>query len=177
MMHMRKMVKGLILILLVLIFLPFIYEINFYNEVKVRKDFVKNMTTEKNDGFFFVYETVKYPSNVEIIKLEKKSNITLGMTTDPWNLNFGVIPIGIESRRFINLANRKEEIYKVEIQIYGNISPMVDFDKNNFILRKDDEVKVTALLNSTLSKGTGKFMGEIDILSKRARMPFFNVIL
>lgn len=171
------MIKVLILIFIVLISLFLIYEGYFYNKFKVKKDFVSNMTTEKNVGLFFVYETVKYPSNVEIIKLEKKSNITLGMTTDPWNLNFGVIPIGIESRRFINLANKNEEIYKVEIQVYGNISPMVDFDKNNFILRKDDEVKVTALLNSTLSKGTGKFMGEIDILSKRARMPFFNVIL
>jgi hypothetical protein len=135
------------------------------------------MTTEKNDGIFFVYETVKYSSNVEIIKVENKSNITVGITNNPWDLNFGVIPIGILSKRFINLANGKEEIYKVEIHVYGNISPMISFDKNNFILRKDDEVKVTALLNSTLSKETGKYTGEINIISKRSKIPFFNVIL
>jgi len=177
MIRMRKMVKGLILILLVLISLPFIYEINFYNEIKGREDFVNNMTTEKNDGLFFVYETVRCPSNVEIIKLENKSNITLGMTNDPWNLNFGVIPVGIESRRFINLANKNEEIFKVEIHAYGNISPIVSFDRNNFILHKGEEMKVTTLLNSSLSNGTGKFMGEIDIFSRRAKIPFFNVIL
>lgn len=153
------------------------YEIYLYYGFDVKKDFVKNMTTEKNVGLFFEYETVKYPSNVEIIKLENKSNITLGMTNDPWNLNFGVIPVGIESQRFVNIANKNEEIYKVEIHVYGNISPMVSFDKNNFILRKGDEVKVTVLLNSTLSKETGKFMGEIDIVSIRVRIPFFNVIL
>jgi len=174
---MRKMIKGLITASLILISLILMYEIQLYPGFNVKKDFVKNMTTEKNVGLFFVYETVKYPSNVEIIKLENKSNITLGITGEPWNLNFGVIPVGIESRRFINLANKNEEIFRVEIYLYGNISPMVSFDRNNFILRKGDEVKVTALLNSTLSGGTGKFMGEIDIVSRRARIPFFNVIL
>jgi len=174
---MRKVIKGLILLFLVLIFLILIYEGYFYNKFKVKKDFVINMTTEKNFGIFFVYETVKYPSNVEIIKLENKSNITLGMTNDPWNLNFGVIPIGIESKRFINLANRNEGMYKVEIFVYGNISQMVNFNRNNFILRKGDEMEVTAMLNSTLSEGTGKYIGEIDIVSKKAKIPFLNVIL
>ncbi|MDI6826313.1 MAG: hypothetical protein QMD36_03945 [Candidatus Aenigmarchaeota archaeon] len=168
---MKKIIIGFILIFLI------ISGMYFYNKTKVKPDFVANMSTEKKVDLFFVYEIVKYPSNVEIIESEKKSNITLGMTGDPWNLNFGIIPIGTESRRFMNLANKKEEIYKVEIYVYGNISPMVSFDRNNFILRKGDEVKVTALLNSTLSKGAGKFMGEIDIVSKRARIPFLNVIL
>lgn len=175
---MKKFIKTLLLIplfliLFVLIFL--LYEINFYNYSNFKGDFVKNMTTEKNDGLFFVYETVRYPSNVEIIELENNSNLTLGLTNEPWNLNFGVMPVGILSKRFINLANGKEEIYKVEIHVYGNISPMVSFDKNNFILKKGDEMKVTALLNSTLSKETGKYIGEVDIISKRSKIPFFNV--
>jgi hypothetical protein len=177
---MKKVIKVLLLIplfLILVVLIVLLYEINFYNYVNFKRDFVNNMTTEKNAGLFFVYETVRYPSNVEIIKLESKSNFTLGLTNEPWNLNFGVIPIGILSKRFINLANRKEEIYKVEIHAYGNISPMVSFDRNNFILKKDDEVKVTAMLNSTLSKETGKYYGEIDIISKRNKLPFFNVIL
>lgn len=174
---MKKMIRGLILASLILISLILMYEIHLYYGFNIKKDFVKNMTTEKNSGIFFVYETVKYPSNVEIIKLENKSNISIGMTGDSWNLNFGVIPVGIENRRFINLANKNEGIYRVEIHVYGNISPMVSFDKNNIVLRKGDEVKITALLNSTLSERTGKFVGEIDVISKRSRIPLFNVIL
>jgi hypothetical protein len=99
------------------------------------------------------------------------------ITGDTCNLNFGVIPIGIESRRFLNLVNYKDENYKVEIQAYGNISPMISFDKNDFILHKGDELKITVLLNSTLSKETGNFTGEINIFSKGAKFSFLETFL
>lgn len=164
------------IILIILFFVLFIL-LSIFPESEVKTSFVTNLTVEKTEDLLFVYETVKYPSNVEIIKLRNKSNITVGITGDPWNLNFGFVPIGIESRRFINLANYKEENYRTEIRVYGNISPMISFDRNNIILHKGDELKVTVLLNSTLSTGIGNFTGEIDIVSKGAKFSFFEVFL
>ena len=164
------------IILIILFFVLFIL-LSIFPESEVKTSFVTNLTVEKTEDLLFVYETVKYPSNVEIIKLRNKSNITVGITGDPWNLNFGFVPIGIESRRFINLANYKEENYRTEIRVYGNISSMISFDRNNIILHKGDELKVTVLLNSTLSTRTGNFTGEIDIVSKGAKFSFLEVFL
>jgi hypothetical protein len=174
---MTPKMKKKIMIILLIILLFFLISLIFY-EPKVKTNFVKNLTVEKTEDLFFVYETVMYPSNVEIIKLGKdRSNISVGITGEPWNLNFGFVPIGVESRRFINLANYKEEKYKVEIQAYGNISPIISFDKNNFVLNKGDELKITVLLNSTLSTKTGNFTGEIDIVSKGAKFQFLEMFL
>jgi len=167
----KKLVALFVLIfLLVILFL-------LLPEPEVKTSFVTNVTVEKTENPFFVYETINYPTNVRIIKLENKSNITVGIVGDPWNLNFGFVPIGIESRRFINLANYKEQNYRVEIKAYGNISPMISFDKSNIILHKGDELKVTVLLNSTLSPKIGNFTGEIDIVSKGAKFSFLDVFL
>ncbi len=166
--------KLLIILLVILIFFLFILTIPG-NEVKT--NFVKNITSEKDQDLFFLYDISMYPSNVNIIKLKNKENITVGLVGDIWNLNFGHVPIGVESRRFINLANNKEENFRVTIKVYGNISPMINFDKNDFILHKGEEVKITVLLNSTLSPGAGNFTGEIDIISKKAKFPFLEVFL
>jgi hypothetical protein len=135
------------------------------------------MTSDKKADLFFVYDIVKYPANVEIVELKNESTIPLGMSCESYNLSFGIIPIGVKSKKIINLANDKEEIYKVEIYAYGNISPMVSFDRNNFILKKGDEIKVTVTVDSNLCKKPGKYFGEIDVVSKRARIPFLSVIL
>jgi len=164
------------IIILLIILVLFLIFLIFY-EPNVKTNFVENMTVEKTEDLFFVYETVMYPSNVQIIRLKNKSNITVGITGDPWNINFGLIPIGVESRRFVNLANYKNENYKVKINVYGNISPMISFDKNNFIMHKGDELKLTVLLNSTVSAKTGNFTGEIDIISKSVKFQFLEVFL
>ncbi len=170
------MEKILLIILIILFFLLFL-RVFYFPEPKIKTNFITNLTVEKTENPFFIHETIKYPTNVSIIKLMDKSNITVGMTVDPWNLNFGVVPIGVESRRFINLANYKEENYKVEIHAYGNISPMISFDRNNIILHKNDELKITVSLNSTLSTEIGNFTGEIDIVSKGAKFSFLEVFL
>ena len=170
------MKKIPIIILIILFFVLFLL-LSTFSGPKNKINFVENETVEKTEDPFFIYETIMYPTNVSIIKLENKTNITLGITGDPWNLNFGVVPIGVDSRRFINLANYKEENYKVEILVYGNISPMVSFDKNNIILHKGDELKVTALLNSTIATKKGSFTGEIDVISKGARYSFLEGLL
>jgi hypothetical protein len=54
---------------------------------------------------------------------------------------------------------------------------MISFDRNNIILHKGDELKVTVLLNSTLSTRTGNFTGEIDIVSKGIKFSFLEVFL
>jgi hypothetical protein len=94
------------------------------------------------------------------------------MTSD--NLEFGIIPLRSVSKRFLNLANGNETNDKIQLIATGNISPMVKFDKNNFILYKNDNTTVTILLDSSLASKPGNYTGEVSVISKRSRFSFLN---
>jgi hypothetical protein len=145
----------------------------FYENPENKKEFVKNKTVENSGNLIFIYETVRYPTRVKILDKHEKR---VGMEADPWNLNFGVLPVGIGGRRFINLANYGKDVIEVRIVVHGNISRMISFDKNYIKLYPGEELKITASLNSSLSK-PGNYTGEIDIISKKVRFSFLNPLI
>jgi hypothetical protein len=53
---------------------------------------------------------------------------------------------------------------------------MISFDKNYIKLYPGEELKITASLNSSLSK-PGNYTGEIDIISKKVRFSFLNPLI
>jgi len=88
---------------------------------------------EVNSGLFFTYEATRYPSNVNITE-PIEGNITIGVVVDPWNLNFGMIPTGGNfGKRILILTNQQEKNVRVSLKAYGNIKPMVEFEKNDFL--------------------------------------------
>jgi len=141
------------------------------------KEFVKNMTTQSSEDLFFVYQTIRYPSNVEIIQFNpEEQGITIGLVVDPWNLNFGIVPNGGNAgRRFLVLTNLQDNDAKVEFDAYGNISSMVSFSKNNFILHKGEEVKIDITLATSGLTQPGNYTGEIDVTIKRSKFNFIKV--
>jgi len=165
-------------ILIITIVLIIIFGIFFFFSKKPKKTagFITNRTSERTEDIFFIREIVKYPSNVTIVSPENPSNLTIGIVGDPWNLNFGVLPIGVNGKRFLNVANYKEPMYKIEINCYGNICPMINFDRNDFILHKGDEAKITVTLDTSLSS-PGDYIGEIEVLSERPKFSFLSTIL
>ena len=167
------MKKSLIVLIFVVLFL---LGLLFYNRPVTKTGFVTNMTVDRSENPLFFYETIKYPNNVEIIPKESTS-ARVGIVGDPWNLNFGIFQPGINGKRFLNLANYKEQPYHVKLISYGNISPMISFSENNFILYKGDEKKITVFLNSSLSTESGNYTGEIDIISESTNIPFLGKIL
>lgn len=157
----------------ILLFLSSILIILLQEESKKEKEFVKNKTIEISHGLLFIYQIVKYPTRVEVLEKGEKY---VGMEGDPWNLNFGVLPVGINGKRFINLANHDEYTVKVSIVAYGNISRMVSFDRDELKLNPGEELRVTALLNTSLSS-PGNYTGEIDVVTKKAKYPFLNPLI
>ena len=137
--------------------------------------FVSNMTIERFENFFFVYERMRYPARVQIT--EKGEALNIGISVDPWNLDFGVLPKGVNNKRFINLANHKNKIYKVSLVSRGNISSMISFSENNFLLHEGEEEKVSVFLNSSLSEKVGNYTGEVDVTYKRARFSPLNFLI
>ena len=135
-----------------------------------------NFLVEKTEKLFYVFELEnKYETKVSIIEQQNTSELHLGITAD--NLEFGVMPPGSVSKRFLNLANDDEIDYKILLIVKGNISSMVKFDKNDFILHKGEYAKVTVSLDSSIALTTGNYTGEVSVVSKRPRLLFLSNLM
>jgi len=129
--------------------------------------------TFNTDKIFYTFELEnEYETKVSIIEQQNTSDIFLGITTD--NLEFGVMPRESVSKRFLNLTNNDDTDYKIILISKGNITPFVNFEKNDFILHKDETVKITVFLNSSPVVNLGNYTGEIYVISKRPRFLFLN---
>ena len=134
---------------------------------------ITNFLVEEAEKLFYVFKLEnKYETGVSIIEQQNTSELFLGMTAD--NLEFGVIPTGVVSKRFMNLANKDEVDYKVLLIVTGNISPMIKFNKNDFILQKGENVEITVFLDPSLAQDLGNYTGEISVISKTPKFSFLN---
>jgi len=168
--------KKILVLLFILVILGFILIFNTNFEFKTI-GFVINRTVETSENLFFYYEIVRYPSNVMILEQKKTDKINVGLTGDPWNINFGILSSGMIGERYINLANYKEEPFHVRLVSHGNISSMISFSSNDMVLRKGDEVKLTVFLNTSISTSPGNYTGEIDIITEKSKIPFLGNVL
>jgi len=154
----------------VVIFLLFIFLISYKPEPK---EFVTNRTFLSYSDLLFNYEVSKYPSSVQVSSVKPtQEKITLGVVTDPWNLNFGIIPAGNNSvKRLIDLVNKKGKDAKVNLKAYGSISPFVIFSKNNFFLHPKENISVGIDFYAASAK-IGNYSGEIDVIVQRPKYDF-----
>jgi hypothetical protein len=165
---------GIILVLIIIV-VAFLFI--FSKEPPAPEEFVKNRTVENYSTFFYNYEILRYPSNVEIKPTENiNENVVLGFVTDPWNINFGIIPgNGSYATRTIEISNKEDIDNEITLKVYGNISPLVVFSKNRFILKPNEKTSIEVFLYSKDSE-PGNYSGEIDVLSKKAIYNFLSII-
>lgn len=131
---------------------------------------------ERTEKLFYVFELENnYKTKVSIIEQKSTSGLFYGITAD--NLEFGIISPGSVSKRFLNLENDDEIDYKILLVVTGNISPMVKFDKNDFILHEDESTEVTVSLDASLALKLGNYTGEVSVVSKRPRFLFLNSLM
>jgi hypothetical protein len=138
--------------------------------------FVKNQTFEKYSNLFFIYEVRKYPSGVEIVE-KRNESLTIGFVTDPWNLNFGIIPKGSYGTRHLNVRNYEDKKIRVSFNVYGEIKPLVSFSKNNFLLGPNESAYVDVIINATEVTELGNYTGEIDVIVKKIKFDFLFLFL
>lgn len=149
----------------------------FSKEPPAPEIFVENRTVENYSTFFYKYEILRYPTNVEIMPIENvNENVVLGFVTDPWNINFGIIPgNGSYATRTIEISNKEEVVNEITLKVYGNISPLVVFSKNEFALNPGEKSSIEIFLYTKDSQ-PGNYSGEIDILSKKPIYNFLSII-
>lgn len=158
--------KFLLIVILIILFLALI-------GLTFGTMYFTNFLVKSADKLFYKFELEKtYKTQVGIIEPKNNSNLLLGFTSD--NLEFGIIPLGSVSKRFLTLTNNNEENYKIILKVSGNISPMVKFNKNDFILAKDENMSVTVFLDSSIGLVPGNYTGEIFVISSRPKFSFLN---
>jgi hypothetical protein len=138
-------------------------------------DLVNEKTISNYSNLFFDYKIIRYPTSAEIVPVTEE-NINLGIVTDPWNIKFGIIPgNGSYVKRYINIKNMNENFSKITLKTYGNITPLVNFSKNDFDLSGNESVAVEANLY-TESAEFGNYSGEIDVIIKTPKYDLLKII-
>jgi hypothetical protein len=166
----KKIIIPVIIIILIIIGFLTISSPYYYRAEPT--EFVKDRQYEVDEGLFYTYEITRYQSDVEITDLLTE-NISIGVTVDPINLNFGKIPIGGSyGTRFLDLVNLQEQRAKVMIKAFGNTSSMVTFSHNNFVLDGLKNLTVEITLTTTNTTKIGNYTGEIDVIIIRPKYDF-----
>jgi len=138
------------------------------------KDIVNDKVILNYTNVFFDYRIERYPTSVEITS--PSGNVTLGFVTDPWNLKFGIVPgNGSYIRRYINIKNSNEKYDKIKLKVFGNISPLVNFSRNEFVLNENESAVIEVRLK-TDSAEYGNYSGEIDLIVKVPKYDFLRIL-
>ncbi|MBI4895558.1 MAG: hypothetical protein HY831_03630 [Candidatus Aenigmarchaeota archaeon] len=115
----------------------------------------------------FEEETVKYD-----MKLSVMENVTLGISNDNFELNFGRIPLNGKSTKFVSISYNSTTPSKIHLETTGNISKFIILEKNDFIIEKSDKFGIIA-------NGTeyGNYTGTLIINIKKPRNQLSRLIL
>lgn len=170
---MGSLKKEVVVIIIAAILVTLLFVVTI--EPPAPKDFVSDRFILNYSNAFFNYKVIRYPTDVSIVPSQEE-NFEIGFVTDPWNLRFGIAPgNGSYIKRYINIKNLNEGYNKISLKTYGNITPLVNFSKNNFVLEENESTVVEVGLY-TESAEVGNYTGEIDVVIKRPKYDFLKVL-
>lgn len=133
----------------------------------------KNQTLDSYENALFKYEINRYPANAEVSNVSRE-NLSIGFSIDPWNLNFGIVPTdGSYGRRFITLKNSEADDVIIQLRSNGDIVPFVEFNRNDFVLKKGDSAPIEIVFRTKKDTPVGKYDGEIDVI---IRQPKYGIL-
>jgi hypothetical protein len=138
------------------------------------KEFVSEKEVLNTSSVLFDYKIIRYPTSGEIISFNG-DNIRMGIVTDPWNIKFGsVLGNGSTIKRYISIKNSQGKYSRISLKAYGNITPLVVFSKNNFVLTQN-ESSVVEILFDTGNSSFGNYTGEIDVVFKTPKYDLLQI--
>lgn len=135
---------------------------------------VQNHTVIYEEGMFYTYEINKYPTSVEISDITER-NLSVGFSLETSSLNFGVVPTGGNmGKRFLTLKNTQDSKAKMLFVVYGDISPMIKFNDNEFYLLPEVLKDIEIVLETKQDTMVGNYSGEINLVVKRSKYGFLE---
>ncbi|MCX8178768.1 MAG: hypothetical protein N3D75_02995 [Candidatus Aenigmarchaeota archaeon] len=124
-----------------------------------------------SEDMLFYYQIHTFQSKAVVYP--KQQDIKLGVSSETTIIDFGEIYEKMGSRKYINITGNSFD-HKVKLYAEGNISKFLIFEKNNFILEKN---QVTSIPIYFSGDTPGTYEGEIKVVFKRIKYPILNWLL
>jgi hypothetical protein len=132
-----------------------------------------SIVQSRSHNMFFDYTSLVYPTGVRIVS-PSTDNISIGFDSSTDKINFGLaIAGGSTNRKFINVTNDADRIARISLNSRGNISSMISFSENEFILLPGEKREIAITLTAT-NNTIGNYGGDIEISLKKARFLMLN---
>ena len=100
---------------------------------------------------------------VQSIKTNVFVGSIVGIDINRTVLTFGVLPRGSDASRQVDIKNEQSSTIRISFEILGNISDMIYFSEENFLLEPDESRMVDAIIQIPANKQEGYYEGEIKI--------------
>jgi len=169
--------KNLLLVSVIFLFVLAIFGflgLILLGETPEPKEYVRKISREHTEDFLFEKDTDRIPARGNITYLGIENNtVKVGVSADPHELNFGVVPQNMSIRKFINLRNRDINV-KVCVISYGSVKQFIEIKQNNFIMKTNESKKVMIEFSGD---EIGSYNGEIDVIIKKPKYGFLEPLL
>jgi hypothetical protein len=131
-------------------------------------------TRQQTDGMFFTKAVDRIPARAAIVapKVENDT-ITVGVSADRNELNFGVVIQNMSVTKFLNIEN-KDVAVKECVVSYGDIGPLINVPENSFVLSTGESKAVTLHFSGS---ELGNYTGEVDVITKKPKFGFMEFLL
>ncbi len=118
--------------------------------------------------YLFIEDSNHFDMSAQTIKITGPET-KIGFAAQTSELNFGRLPLGGRSTKFIDVSNQFNSPAKVKLEMRGNITSFVDLSNEEMILGPFESGQISICFNS---REFGNYSGDINIISY---LPKYNI--
>ncbi len=123
--------------------------------------------------YLFIKDTNHFDMSAQVIKITGPET-KIGFAAQTNELNFGRLPLGGRSTKFIDVSNQFNSPAKVRLVMSGNITSFVDLSNEEMILGPLESGQISVCFNS---REMGNYSGDINIISYLPKYDVGNWLL
>ncbi|VVB52449.1 Uncharacterised protein [uncultured archaeon] len=114
----------------------------------------------------------RFPANFTVLPSDiGSSKLNIGVATDTASLNFGIVPVGFNVTKTLNITSPESNNAKIFIRVKGNISSQLNPSSDSVNLAPGTKNIVTLVAAGT---EIGEYSGEVQVIIKVPRYFFMS---
>ncbi len=114
----------------------------------------------------FDLSVARSTSSLDMKVVVNRTDYNYGVSITSNELDFGEMPLGGVSRKFLSISNNGRYLALVNFRTEGNISDFIELDMNDILLSPSSGAEVTVKLNAT---NRGVYSGKLVITMMQAK--------
>ncbi len=123
--------------------------------------------------YLFTKNMTQFNMSAQVIKISGPDT-KIGFAAQTDELNFGRVPLGGRSTKFIDVSNTFNSPVKLKAHLSGNITPLVDLSEQEVLLDPKETTQIRVTFNSN---AIGNYSGNINIISHIPKYSLCNWLL